>query len=326
MCCNDPVSAVSDAELVDTIANHAEAAPDRDHFFRLLSADIAEQILAERIVFAGGEGDHPARQPAGSLTAPARSGPLTLGTLTAYRSRRPTGFSSQDLDRLRWIGVVAALAWHSREERERTSRMSLSRSRFLNVMSHDLRQPLSICAGYVGMLQEGSLGALPPAAQRVLPTLRRKLAEIDRLIATLLETARVEQGALRLNRRPIDLGTLLERVVDEARQTCPETHRLLLLEPGEKVTVQVDPDRLALIIRNLISNAVERAPEGGDIRCMLARRLDGAVVTIAHPGPKADGTAIQLARNLAAAHGSELAVEPDAYSGTTFRLRLPIDN
>jgi signal transduction histidine kinase len=311
---------------VDTIAEHAEAAPDRDHFFRLLSPDIAEQVLAERIVFAGGDGDRPPRQTTDSLTALARSGGLILGTLTAYRSRRPGGFSSQDLDRLQWIGVVAALAWQSRQERERSTRMSQSRSRFLNVMSHDLRQPLSICAGYVGMLQDGSLGPLSADAQTVLPTLRRKLAEIDRLIATLLETARLEQGALRLNRRPVDLGTLLERVVDEARQLCPESHRLVLLEPGERVTVRVDPDRVALVFRNLISSAIERAPEGGDIRCMLGRRLDVAVVTVAHPGARGEGMGIQLAHSLAGVHGGELVIESDAYSGTTFRLRLPIDN
>src|SRR4029077_8458071 len=89
-----------------------------------------------------------------------------------------------------------------------------AKSDFLNVASHELRGPMTIIKGYLTMFEGGTLGDLSPKAASVLPLLITKSDEIIWLLEQMLETARLEEGRLELNKRRGDVVEITDRAID----------------------------------------------------------------------------------------------------------------
>src|SRR5207302_624709 len=111
------------------------------------------------------------------------------------------GFSEEDVLVLRAAATAAALLRHDQQ----SARLEGVKANFMRLASHELRSPLSVVRGYVSMMEDGTLGELNDQVAEVLPVLRTKLAEMDRLVGEMLLTARLEDGANRVRRDRLDL-------------------------------------------------------------------------------------------------------------------------
>jgi signal transduction histidine kinase len=239
---------------------------------------------------------------------------------------------------------------HARAEGDRLAALEGAKSEFLRLASHELRGPVSVVAGYLSMLDDGTLGELPPGARKAMPILLSKVKAVSMMIEQMLETARLEDHRLVLEVRPIDLGGLLRDCVEEIRPVAGDDHPIKLDLPGERVVAPADRSRVKTIVANLLDNAVKYSPEGGPVSCRLVHDGDRAVVEVEDRGigiaPEdrdrlfqrfsriekeatleipGTGLGLYVSRELARLHGGELQVESEAGRGSTFILELPLD-
>jgi signal transduction histidine kinase len=168
---------------------------------------------------------------------------------------------------------------------------------------------------------------------------------MSRLVTDLLLLAQVEAGRV-IERRPVHLASVVERVAREAHQRADG--REIALSPLEQVQLVGDEDRLAQVVRNLVDNAIRHTQPGARIGIALKRedgwaRLDvsdtGAGIPAEHlehvferfyrVGRRPDqdggsGLGLAIVKHLTEAHGGRVSVDSEVGAGTRFTVRLPV--
>jgi signal transduction histidine kinase len=216
---------------------------------------------------------------------------------------------------------------------------------FLLSISHDLRTPLTSIKGYAEAIADGVIESQPDRtrAAGVIVTEARRL---ERLVADLLDLARLDAHEFSLDVRPVDARVVVNTTVDGFAPVAREWGVRLERTPGQRLDVEADPERLAQIVANLVENALKYART--EVRIDLDRR-DGRVelhVDDDGPGIPAEerqrvferlytargapsrkvGTGIGLAvvHELAAAMGGSATCEPLTSGGTRFVVTIPV--
>jgi two-component system sensor histidine kinase KdpD len=229
---------------------------------------------------------------------------------------------------------------HALEETERL------RAELLANVSHELRTPLgTILTGTTDLLNDGDL------AQAARARIRSVVAEtqrLGRLVSDMLDLARIEGRALRLDPAEVALRDAVDAAVERLRRTSPD--RVVTIDFDETIEVTADWDRLGQVLDNLLRNADLYSPSGSPIRVEAARGKRSMVVTrIIDQGPgipadqreriferfvrssddadaHAGGTGLGLAivRGLVEAHAGRVWVEdPRDGEGTRLAFALP---
>lgn len=288
------------------------------------------------------------------VMAPVRAGNDLHGLLVA--TARDHG--AVDRQQLRLLEVIAQMtglalvnADHLRRERLHAERMgSLERvkSEILNLVSHELRSPLTVALGYVTMLEDGTLGEAAEEHRSVLPIVSAKLREMESLVQQMLEASRLEESEQALHLEMLDVRGVAEEALQAARPAAGSGHRLHLEAPGDAVLVEADSGRLATIIGNLISNAIKYSPAGGDVGLRIV--ADGAwvritvtdhglgiasedlpklftrfgrILTPENRGIPGTGLGLHLSRELARQHGGDITATSRPGIGSVFSVTLP---
>ena len=223
------------------------------------------------------------------------------------------------------------------------------KSRFVAHVSHEFRTPLTMILGPVQDLLDGGIGE--ENAREKLETVRRNARRLARLANGLLDLAKLEAGATKLNRSPGELVRFTEEVVRAFAPLAERRGLALLFKPEvERLPCSFDADKLATVLSNLVANALKFTPEGGTVRVTVGDGDKGAEIRVRDTGigiPKAKlphvfdrfyqvrGTARQehegtglglaLAKELVELHGGtlEAASEGEPGFGTEFRVMLP---
>ncbi len=217
--------------------------------------------------------------------------------------------------------------------------------RFSADASHELQTPLTALQGELEVALRSA--RTPGEYQETLRSALEEIERISRLVEGLLILARAESGALRMDRRPVDLAELAEEVYWRLKVPADERSVDLRMDPQEPVTVSGDRDRLRALLVNLVDNAVKYTGEGGRVSLSAAREGDRARVEVADTGrgvpgealerifqpfyrseevlpEKGSGLGLSIARSIARAHGGEIAVESAPGRGSIFRVFLPM--
>jgi signal transduction histidine kinase len=177
------------------------------------------------------------------------------------------------------IGADGGLAITLRSGRGR-ARLDRERSDLVATVAHELRSPLTGVKGFVQALLNRWDKLNDEQKKLMLTTVHADSDRLSRLIAELLDVARIDTGRLQLYPRPSDAGTLVGRVVDSVRQT---TSRQIdyLVEDGLP-EVMVDPDKFTQVVTNLIENAIRHGD--GTITVVLQPADDGVRLTVDDQG------------------------------------------
>jgi two-component system CheB/CheR fusion protein len=146
---------------------------------------------------------------------------------------------------------------------------SKAKDHFLAVLSHELRTPLTPVLAAVSLLQQEV--SFDEGTTRILEMVRRNVELEARLIDDLLDLTRITRGKIELDKRPIELRTVLQRAVEVCRPDI-EARRLHFgvdLGPAATCLVEADTARLQQVFWNLLKNAIKFTPQGGcvGIRC-----------------------------------------------------------
>ncbi len=185
--------------------------------------------------------------PLGKLRLAAHA--ITQGDLTQRVS-----ISSQDE-----IGEVAAAFNQMAAALERNERL---RRDMMADVAHELRTPLTVIQGQVEALLDG---VFPLTPDQLMPIHDETLL-LARLVADLRELALAEAGQLAVERRPVDVGELAERVVAAVESAAADKGITLTTSVARGLpSLSADADRLRQVLHNLLANALRYTPAGGQI-------------------------------------------------------------
>ena len=274
---------------------------------------------------------------------------LGLGAMVVVSGPYTPFFGTDEVSRLRGYAANLTAALDRARVTERLAALEKTKTQFLNLASHELRSPLGVINGYLSILEQGSLGKLDEAGLRAIEVLKAKTAELNVLVAQMLDSARLEDGRLALKRNRMDLRDVAGEAMQVVRPLAGPNQVLTLETPEVPVIVLGDADRIKTIISNLLENAIKYSPNGGRIqgvvstadRVAILRVVDDGVGIAPEDLPRlfnrferiehretsqvgGTGLGLYLSRELARQHGGDIHVESRPPSGSTFTLTLPV--
>ena len=129
---------------------------------------------------------------------------------------------------------------------------------FLLSVSHDLRTPLTSIRGYAEALAHGA-AETPEQRARAAEIIEAEARRLERLVADLLELARLDTHQFSLTPRPIDARAVVAASVDGFQPAARELGVVLQCAPGPPIPIDADPERLGQIVANLMENALKYA-------------------------------------------------------------------
>jgi signal transduction histidine kinase len=158
-------------------------------------------------------------------------------------------------------GPVHSVALVVRSARGR-ARLDRERSDLVATVAHELRSPLTGVKGFVTTLLSKWDRLNDEQKKLMLTTVSADSERLSRLIAELLDVARIDTGRLPLYPRDVPIGRAVDRVVASVRAT---TTRPIVAEHADpEATVRADPDKLAQVLTNLVENAIRHGE--GEVR------------------------------------------------------------
>lgn len=230
---------------------------------------------------------------------------------------------------------------------EAAKRAARMRDEVLGVVSHDLRNPLSVVRMCVSTLLDD-----PPPPTATARDLVREMANsvdwMERLIQDLLDVASIEAGRLRLDRQILDATASFDEAASLARSLADRSGLdVRATRPGQLPSVLADRDRVLQVFANLVGNAVKFTPRGGSITLSAATADHYVLFSVSDTGPGIDelerdrlfdrywqaqrlgrrggaGLGLAISHGIVDAHGGEIRVESRPGEGSTFTFTLPV--
>lgn len=288
-----------------------------------------------------------------AVFAPLKTEVGTLGVLIV--AEKEGGFDEEDRAAVEGYADQAALLLRNarlyeelQKSYEKLRDATRNRDHFLQNINHELRTPLTAILGWSEVLAEDRPG--PHTVETAIEQIRRSAQFLLTLISDLLDLARFEEGRTRLERVPVDLGTLAREAVEPVAVMAEAKGILLsVTAPASgEASVVLDPVRIRQVLWNLVHNAVKFTPKGGRIDlearaadggCWFRVRDDGVGIspkdlphvferfrqgdgstTRDHRGT---GIGLALAKAFVELHGGRIEVRSAPGCGTTFDLFLP---
>jgi len=229
-------------------------------------------------------------------------------------------------------------------------RLERVRRDFVANVSHELKTPLTAIQGFAETLLGGALEDAKNA-RRFLNIIKSHAERLGRLTDDLLKLARIEAGKMELEPRPLSVTDLVGPCLEIARAKG-KAKRLTFKEdyPEELPLVSGDSDALGEVIQNLLDNAIQYTPAGGEITVASDTIGDEVWVSVSDTGigiPLQDqeriferffrvdaarskevggtGLGLAIAKHLVELNGGRIEVESELGKGSTFTVFLPID-
>ncbi|PSF08963.1 hybrid sensor histidine kinase/response regulator [Marinobacter halophilus] len=166
------------------------------------------------------------------------------------------------------IAERAAVEARLREAKLEAEKANLSKTKFLAAVSHDLLQPLNAARLFTSALQEQSFG---PKAESLVRSVSVSLDDVENLLGTLVDISKLDAGVIKPDVMAFDLRDLLNNIAREFRQMALAEGLRLDFVPSSAV-VHSDPQLLARILRNFLTNAIRYTGQG---RILLGCRRQG---------------------------------------------------
>ncbi len=166
------------------------------------------------------------------------------------------------------------------EALEKAERQS---NEFLAMLAHELRNPLAPISNALSLLARKPTS--DPAELWVREVLQRQTGQMTRLVDDLLDVSRITRAAVVLDKKPVDVRSIVRNAADASRQWFDErAHAFETALPEERLVVEADEVRLNQVVQNLLHNAAKYTPRGGRVGLSVTRDAGQAVVRVRDSG------------------------------------------
>ncbi len=234
------------------------------------------------------------------------------------------------------------------------------KTEFISVASHELRTPISIIAGFQQLMADGAMGPVTEDQREALVAIDRSVVTLTRIAENATRIAQVQGERVPLSRATHELAPLLHEAATTVRSEAPgRAVRITVLPAVGLPPARVDATRLVQALVQLVRNGVRFTPDGGEVQLRARRTGDVIEIAVADDGigipPEQQqhvferaalmrdsrhhhsstalefnsaglGLGLGIARGIVEAHGGTLKFDSAQGHGTTFTLRLPLDD
>ncbi|MDB5162462.1 MAG: hypothetical protein JWO54_223 [Candidatus Saccharibacteria bacterium] len=220
---------------------------------------------------------------------------------------------------------------------------------FISLASHQLRTPATGVKQYVGMILEGMAGEISEMQRSYLQKAYESNERQLTIVSDLLKVAQVDAGKVRIRPKMIDLSELLTDVIKEQQDTyAARKQDVRFVAPSFKAIAYADPDKMRMVLENMIDNASKYSDPGKAIRVSITNHDEAITVSIKdngvgvapedieklfekfnrihnHLSDHVGGTGLGLywAKKVVDLHGGTIKVTSTLGKGSTFSVCLP---
>ena len=221
------------------------------------------------------------------------------------------------------------------------------RQEFLADVSHELKTPIFAAQGFVHTLLDNP-DEDPEIRTKFLEKAAKSLDGLDELVKDLLTVSQIETGAIKIEKRKVDLRLILAEIFEQLEAKAKlKSVSLRLDAPDGPVLINADTQRITQVLVNLIDNAIKYGNDGGKVTVTLIAKNKTVEIQIKDNGPgippehlprlferfyRVDksrtkisggtGLGLSIVKHILQAHGSKIMVASKVDKGTTFSFKL----
>jgi len=249
-------------------------------------------------------------------------------------------------------GLQAEIERRHKLERQRVKHyidLNKTKDEFISLSSHQLRTPATGVKQYLGMVLEGMAGELNDQQRTFLEKAYESNERQLTIVSDLLKVAQVDAGKVKLRQEMVDIAVLLNDVIKEQQATyAMRKQNVEFIKPSIDATAFVDPDKIRMVLENMIDNAGKYSDPGRTVKIAVLEEDKNLVITIKdngvgiapddldklfekfnrihnHLSNYVGGTGLGLywAKKVVDLHGGIIKVTSVINEGSTFSICLP---
>lgn len=242
------------------------------------------------------------------------------------------------------LGVVTILRDITKEKE-----IDRMKSDFISFVSHELRTPLTIVKGFVTIMLDDASGRFTREQKEQLSYINESIDRLSRIISNLLDISKIEAGKLHLQKKSIDIVSLIKKVLHSFRLYAKSKGvKLVTSFEANLSRILADPDRLTQVLTNLIDNAIKFSHKNGEVFIEARKGKDVIEVSVSDSGIgispenfnrifnkfqrvekgvsarlRGTGLGLPISREIVQLHGGKIWVESEVGKGSKFTFTLP---
>lgn len=239
-----------------------------------------------------------------------------------------------------------------KSQKERDEAVSKMKSEFISITAHQLRTPLSALKWTFDLIKEGSMGKFTKEQADYLENCRLANEKMINTINGLLDITRIEEGRFLYEFTEIQMEGLVKEIIGSLKlEAARKKLKISFQEPDAPVSpVKVDVEKISMVVRNLLENAIRYTPEGGRIDVSLEKRPQEIMIRVQDTGigipadqhqrvfdkffraknaltveTNGSGLGLYIAKNIVEKHGGRIWFDSEEKKGTTFYFTVPLN-
>lgn len=209
---------------------------------------------------------------------------------------------------------VRNLLTQAKNAEQRAEEANQAKSAFLANMSHELRTPLTGIIGFSGMMEQETMGPLPPKYKEYAEDIEKSGKHLLDLINDILDLSKAEANKIELDAAIHDVESVV-RQSNRLVSGLVETYQVQVISviPEGLPELRIDRRRIVQCVVNLLSNAIKFSPAGSEVRIMAATTSNGGLsISIQDQGKGMSGADLKIAMQPfgQVRHGPDIQHEP----------------
>jgi signal transduction histidine kinase len=196
-----------------------------------------------------------------------------------------TAFSNEAVKFLTRLTNQTSLAVQKARLYEEVNRINEDKSKFISVVTHELRIPMTSIKGYTDLLSQGAMGSVNENQLQFLDVIRNNVERMSVLISDLSDINRMAGNRLHLESGSFSISESVEDAFNTLRPIIEQRKQSFEKEiPPDLPNVYADRARVIQVLTNILSNAAKYTPEGGRIQINISKEEDFLKVTVIDNG------------------------------------------
>jgi len=232
---------------------------------------------------------------------------------------------------------------------EKFNELERLKTEFIDIVTHELRTPITPLKSAVELFLDGSLGMVTPKQKMFLEMMARNIDRLALFATEVVTLSRLEAGSYMFQREKVNMRDIAASVARQLEKEAENKKATINIDVAPGLHAVADAQALSQVFTNLVHNAIVHNPEGTEV-VINTREQNGDFVEVAvsdngrgvpaealknlftrfyqfdrKPGPGYRGTGIGLAvsKKLVEAMGGEIIAESTCGKGSTFKFTLP---